>query len=121
MKLNLDQRRRIICEANIPKKGHFWFIVQCDADPGYLLQEVKIQFASLDGTLIAYRLDRDRYPIVDRATSERVTEMPGRSNAKALIDELGPMWDELRKKIYRKDDESEQICRKIIAKHKVKL
>lgn len=115
--LSEEDRRRLVRDAGEPKKGHHWAILQ-DNHGKYSVHELKTQFRSTNGDLVAERVSREWYGVRDRSTSYLLASVPGRTYAKGLIEELGPVWAEKMK--LRSDPEVVRGIRAICAKYKAK-
>lgn len=119
MSLSEEQRREMICNAGEPKKGHHWAI-WFDWNNGSkpTLAEWKTQFRSADGKLVAHRVSREAYTIIDRETSYVVASVPGRIYAKGLVAELGPIWAETVAKVFRGDMDVVNRVKETVRKYK---
>jgi hypothetical protein len=119
MSLSEERRREMIRDAGPSKKGHHWGIWLADREgETYTIVEVKTQFKSEDGKLVAERVSREWYTVLETETSYIVASVPGRTYAKGLIAELGPVWAEKMK--HRHDPDTIRGVRAICEKYKAK-
>lgn len=119
MSLSEAQRREMIRNAGEPKKGHHWAI-WFDWNDGFApkLAEWKTQFRSGDGKLVAHRVSRESYTIIDRETSYIVASVPGRTYAKGVIEDLGPTWSETVVKVFCGDMNAVDRVKETVRKYK---
>jgi hypothetical protein len=117
MSLSIEQRKQMIRDAGEPKKGHHWMLQRFDREGvDYRPVELKTQFKSEDGKLVAHRIDKDSYTILDLDTSYIVARVRGRKEAKAFIEELGSEWNVLVDLLFKGDDRTikrvREVCRR---------
>lgn len=119
MSLSEEQRREMIRNAGEPKKGYhwaIWFDWNNGGEP--TLTEWRTQFRSADGKLVAHRVSRVSYTIIDRETSYVVASAPGRTYARGLVEELGPKWAETVAGVFHGDVDAVDYVKATARKHK---